>query len=62
LQEAEKGVRQLRQLAEQGSGLHSQGLAFQALQQKSTSLRAGLVKAYSKLRSITSALHYSIDL
>lgn len=52
-------MRQLRLLAEQGSGLHSQGLAFQALQQQSTSLRAGLVKAYSKLRSISSALHHA---
>ncbi|CAL8467626.1 g7164 [Coccomyxa elongata] len=63
LQEAEEGVRQLRQLADRGSGLHSQGLGFQALQQQSLSLRNGLMHAYLKLRSITAAaLPYTVEL
>ncbi|BDA42722.1 hypothetical protein COCOBI_03-6150 [Coccomyxa sp. Obi] len=63
LQEAEEGVRQLRQLADRGSGLHSQGLSFQALQQQNLSLRSGLVHAYLKLRSITAAaLPYTVEL
>jgi hypothetical protein len=55
-------VKQLRQLADRGSGLHSEGLAFQALQRRSLSLRAGLGHAYLKLRSVSAALPYSVTL
>ena len=47
------GVRRLRELADQGSGLRSEGLALQALHRQSAQLRAGLAQGYLKLRSLT---------
>ena len=60
MQEAEAGVRQLRMLADKGSGLQAEGLAFHALLQRSAQLKAGLAQAYVRLRSVTAALPHLI--
>jgi hypothetical protein len=54
-------VRKLRALADKGSGLHAEGLAFQALQQRSAQLKAGLAQAYLKLRAVTASLPQAVE-
>lgn len=49
------GVRRLRELADKGSGLRSEGLALQALHRQSAQLRAGLAQGYLKLRALTAS-------
>ena len=54
-------MRRLRELADKGSGLQSEGLAFQALHQQSARLKAGLAQSYLKLRNLTGAMPCSIE-
>lgn len=54
-------MRKLRALADRGSRLQAEGLAFQALQQRGAQLRAGVAQAYVKLRAVSASLPHAVE-